>query len=435
MTQEKQMPTEGNGGQVTETTTTELVQLHCTTPDTAAQISYARVLVEAMQFIGVPPDPATLPEPYASGLRAILEATEKGVHPARACEQAIYAASNGQGDVYWQRIMTEAGLVIQPSELPGSTWEALADSIGPITWLWEPWLVEGMLTMLASDPGIGKSTLCLRIAACFLCGESWPDGSPFEGPLGEVLWCETEAGQALNLERARQWGLPIDRIRTPLDDPLQDISLDNQTHKDAIAKLAHSPQVRLVVVDSLTGAHTKNEKDSGEMFRVVKWLAQLARDTSKPILLTHHLRKRGSQDNSEVSLERVRGSTAIVQATRVVWALDVPDQTQPERKRLHVIKSNLARYPQPIGLTIDDDGVHFGAAPESPRDETMVDKAADLLLALLQAGPIRATQVYEEGKQASFSESAIRRAQKRLGVVARKTGNVWYWALPARESV
>jgi putative DNA primase/helicase len=312
-----------------------------------------------------------------------------------------------------------------------STWADLEAILGPVCWSWPGWLPIGMLTILAGESGSGKSALALRLAGCYLRGDPWPDGKPFDGDLGGVLWCEAEAAQALNLDRGKKWGLPLDRIYNHRD-PLDDLQLDNPEHLAAMARVAQNPDVRLIVVDSLRGANKRDENSSDTM-AVVQWLAQLARDTGKPLLLTHHLRKRSITDNETVELDRLRGSSAIVQPARVIWALDIPDAQQREVKRLKVVKSNLAKFPEPVGMTIDEDGVKFVKAPVAPHVETVRDRAADLLLALLADGPMEATEILGEFDQAGISERTMKEAKKSLAINSVRKGKVWYWSLPARD--
>lgn len=314
-----------------------------------------------------------------------------------------------------------------PTKSRGSNWARLADAIGPISWDWEPWLARAILTLLVSEPGVGKSAVALRIGACFLRGSTWPDGTAYTGERGAIIWGEAEAAQAINLERAKQWGLPLDRILTPLN-PLIDIRLDDADHQGAIADLAKREDVRLIVVDSLRGAHSRDE-NSSEAIALVQWLAMLARDTGKPIILTHHLRKRGLLDGDRITLDRVRGSSAIVQMARVVWAMDTPDPRDSDTKRLSVIKSNLARFPAPVGVRIDEHGVTFTDAPEAPQHEPKQDQAADLLLALLGKGPVPAGKVKEEVEAAHVSWYAAKRAKERLGIESVKDGGQWFWTL------
>jgi len=297
-----------------------------------------------------------------------------------------------------------------------SSWADLDGIIKPVQWVWDGWLAPGFLTMVAAGLQMGKSNLCLRIASCYLRGDPWPDDSPFAGPSAKVLWVETEAGQAMNLDRAKRWGLPLDRIITPFADPLVDVDLDSTDHRLALADAAARDDVGLSVVDSLSGRSARDEK-SAAFGEVTGWLAGLARDTGKPVLLTHHLRKRGPRDpdpRREVTLEMIRGSTAILQATRTVWALDQPDPTSQWR-RLHVIKNNLAKLSDSVGLAITDKGdVIFGPAPQPPHTDTAADRAADFLLGLLATGPVPTNTVFTEAEAAGIAKPTLNRAKSRL---------------------
>jgi hypothetical protein len=315
-----------------------------------------------------------------------------------------------------------------------STWSDLDGVIGPILWEWPDWLARGFLNILVGMTGEGKSILALRICACYLLGWAWPDGSKFEGQPGNIIWCEAEAAQALNLARAKKWGLPIDRILNPLGDPLSDFRLNNQEHKDKLAFMAMRPDVGFIVVDSLSGADPTAEKSTEDTCNV-NWLAALARDTQKPIQLTHHLRKRNIFDKEgEVSLDRVRGISTILQYSRLIWALDTPDLTHKDNKRLAVIKSNLSKKPDPIGVTIDDHGVTFGDAPQAPHIETVTDKASDILMSLLRKEPVQAEKIQVEIEGAGISWISAKRAKKSLGIVSvKKADGKWYWSLPAGD--
>ena len=46
----------------------------------------------------------------------------------------------------------------------------------PVSWLWPGRLAHGKLTLLAGDPGIGKSQISIDIAARITTGAEWPDG-------------------------------------------------------------------------------------------------------------------------------------------------------------------------------------------------------------------------------------------------------------------
>ena len=325
---------------------------------------------------------------------------------------------------------------LQPSySQKPSTWADLSEILGPVTWSWERWLPDGMLTILAGEPGSGKSALALRLAATFTDGRDWPDGRSYAGQIGNVLWVECEAAQAINLNRAQKWRPPIqlDHFLGPLGDPISTVHLDDPNGQLAVKRSALRPDVRLIVVDSLRGAH-RGDENSSETAEVMIWLAELARDSGKPVLVIHHVRKRSARDETGlVTLDRLRGSSAIVQPARVVLALDSPDPTNPSLKRLSEVKNNLAAFPDPIGLEITDTGLSFGLAPEAPVFEKQMDRAIDFLRELLANGPVPSTEVQAAGETAGFSIKTLNRAKGKLGAASERKDDQWYWTLPTRR--
>lgn len=85
-------------------------------------------------------------------------------------------------------------------------------------------------------------------------------------------------------------------------------------------------------------------------------------------------------------------------------------------------------------MTIEDGNLSFGEPPEPPKTETVTDTAIDLLLALLAKGPRPSTELRAEIEAAGISWTTAVRAKQRLGIVAKRVDNRWYWSLPARES-
>ena len=310
------------------------------------------------------------------------------------------------------------------------TFQDLKNLIGPIEWTWKGWLPKGLLVIVASEPGTGKSALALQLAATMIKGLPWPDGTNYEGELGSILWCESEAAQAINLERAQSWDIPLDKIKLPLlESPLMDIQLDNQSHRQAVKRAAQQDNIRLIVIDSLRGCY-RGDENTSDSIEIVMWLAQLARDTEKPILLTHHLRKKGHNDGDSVSLDRLRGSTALIQPARVIWAMDTPDLELPDHKRLSVIKSNISKFPSPLGFVINGHGPEFGKPPVNSKKETLFDQTKERLLAILQAGPKPAKEIFEIFEAEGISKDTIKRAKKSLKVTVTRKDEQWLWLLP-----
>jgi hypothetical protein len=72
----------------------------------------------------------------------------------------------------------------------------------------------------------------------------------------------------------------------------------------------------------------------------------------KSLLYLHHLRKRQQNESEAVSLDRVRGSSAIAAAARCVIGV-WPDSTDPSQRFVAVIKSNLCAPPDMFISTMD----------------------------------------------------------------------------------
>jgi putative DNA primase/helicase len=56
-----------------------------------------------------------------------------------------------------------------------------------LEWLWPERIPLGKLTLLAGDPGLGKSFLSLDIASRVTTGRAWPDDSRAKAAPGSVV--------------------------------------------------------------------------------------------------------------------------------------------------------------------------------------------------------------------------------------------------------
>src|SRR5262249_27870103 len=82
-----------------------------------------------------------------------------------------------------------------------------------IEWLWENRLARGKLTLLAGEPGIGKSQISLDIAARISKGDLWPDGG--HAPLGSVVILSAEDSSTTRYVRVSKQPGPTLRAYTP----------------------------------------------------------------------------------------------------------------------------------------------------------------------------------------------------------------------------
>ena len=126
----------------------------------------------------------------------------------------------------------------------------------------------------------------------------------------------------------------------------------------------------------------------------------------------------------------LRGSSAIPQVARVIWAVDSPNSAKPDQRRLSVIKNNLAKRPQPVGFELPGNRIKFTVAPAPIVRATAHDEAIEFLSALLQNGPVTATDVRRCADTSGISRSTLDRAKRHLGVMSTKDGDCWSWLLP-----
>ena len=310
--------------------------------------------------------------------------------------------------------------------------------VSGIRYLVKGWVPFGMLTMVLGVPGEGKSALVLYGLVRPIIvddGLSWFNGLKGPDKPGYVLWCDTEGSAAITVQRITDWELPAERIKVPYEeDPLRSIRLTEEKDLQQIEAVINKYKIKLVVVDSLRGAHGGDE-NSSRVASVLQSLSGIAERTKAAIVVVHHTRK--IQADEQISADSSRGSNAITAMVRSQLGIDRPDKTSPVR-RLQMLKENLGLRPNPIGFTIGDKGLEFGEAPGKPRKETERSKAEDWLIEHMEPGKwYPAKELREEAAEAGFSTNAVQRAREQLGIVKpniRKKKHGWEWRrLPSSE--
>ncbi|MEX3652380.1 AAA family ATPase [Mycolicibacterium fortuitum] len=326
-----------------------------------------------------------------------------------------------------------------------------------LEWLWRGWLPKGKIVTLDGDPGLGKSTAALDIAATITTGGTWPDGTRCEHP-GGVLLLSAEDGLADTVRpRLDAAGADVSRVHAiegkSYFDPesgqryLRPLTLANVTDLgDAMATTG----ARGLIVDVLMAfmpAGTDSHKDQ-DIRRVLSALAAAADANDCTVLLLRHLNKAKGGD----PLYRGGGSIGIVGAARS-GLLVAADPDDPSRRVLASVKSNLGVTPASLAYRLVDSPDHGVARVEwegvsnldahsllsTPRDDDPDAKNSrrdvdDWLGKLLADGPVESNTVYEAADAAGFSKDKAKRAKGRMKVEAyRETGDgPWLWRLPTK---
>jgi archaellum biogenesis ATPase FlaH len=301
--------------------------------------------------------------------------------------------------------------------------------VAGVRYLMRDWLPFGMLTMLLGEPGSGKSAFALyAFVRTVLLGCNWFNGMRGPGEPGCALWCDTEGAAAITVQRVNDWALPADQIKVPFDDdPLRSVNLTDPAHLARIDAVVTAYKIKLVVIDSLRGAHVEDENNS-RVAAVLQALAGIAERTGAAILIIHHARKLGADE--AVSANSSRGSNALLAMVRSQLGIDRPDKSSDWR-RLLMLKENLGLKPRPVGFRISSAGLDFGPPPTAPQKESVKDKAAKFLRDRMTAGkPYAAAELIAEAAKHGIGEVALHRAKSALGIVVVRVKAGWQWTLP-----
>lgn len=318
-----------------------------------------------------------------------------------------------------------------------STDTNLDDLLGSIEWLWPGYIPRGFVTGLVAEQDAGKSTVAQDFCRTLLCGGHWPDGQTYPPYEGQLLWIDTDGNLPLFHQRLKAWKMPRGRFIFP-PDALQELSIDTPAHWNWIEQAVKRFAPPLVVIDALSGSHNGKSNDEDSMKVIMKRLHTLAQTHKIAVVVIHHLNKVPfGVPTYPITIDRLRGSGAISQLCRSILALATPDPTQPDTRRLDVIKLNLAQKPPALGYKLTNDGPAWGKAPEPPKQRRAADDAADFLRVALAKGKRPSEEVAEEAKERGIGMSALNDAKKALGIIPKREGGKdgrWFLSLEAEAA-
>ena len=196
-------------------------------------------------------------------------------------------------------------------------------------WLWNGWLARTELHLIAGTPGVGKTTLALRMAATVSSGADWPDGKRCE-PGNVLIWSGEDQPQktilprllAMNADPRRilfvNSALDPERHEVRFFDPATDLP---QLQSAIIEKL--QGDVALIELDPISAAIVGDSHKNAEVRRSFLPLLALAKVHDCAVLGISHFAK--SSEN-RAAIERVLGSIAFTAAPRVVLSAIRPNR-------------------------------------------------------------------------------------------------------------
>jgi putative DNA primase/helicase len=343
-----------------------------------------------------------------------------------------------------------------------------------VRWLWPDRIPLGRITLLVSDPGLGKSLLALDIAARVSRGAPWPDeasvecgmknsesnsplptpNSPLRTPSSVLLLTAEDDFADTVRPRLEALGADCDRIlgiaTVPGNDP------ENITRAFALTRdiarlrdlLAAMPDCRLIVIDPISAYLGRtNEHSNSDIQSLLLSLTTIARERNIAILAVSHLRKK---DGS--AIYRPMGSLAFIAASRAGWAI-CKDPFDPSKRLFLPVKNNLVPHITGLAYTIETGPDHCGPtirwSPEpvthsvdfaiataraAGRPDEERQYAIKWLKERLSKSPHKASDIREEAEVRGIAYTTLRRAFREIGGIADRRGMVpileWYWSLP-----
>lgn len=306
----------------------------------------------------------------------------------------------------------------------------------PVEWLWYPYIPYGKLTLLQGDPGEGKSTFALHLAAALTRGSPLPDGTLIKNKATVIYQCAEDNNEDTIKPRLISAGADCNRVAFILDSE-DSLTLDDQR----ISKALEETSARLLIIDPIQSyIHQDGDMQSATRMRnLLRRLSSVAEKYRCAMILIGHLNK----SSGGKSIYRGLGSIDISAIARSVLMI-VRDEENPDIRYMVTVKQSLAPEGPPVGFILDQEtGFHWIGRCSMPSEEKVIvaqskskkETAKDLLRIILSAGPVESKEIFRRMEWLNISERTVRSAQHELGVVPMKRGNVWYLSLPGEDTV
>jgi hypothetical protein len=349
-----------------------------------------------------------------------------------------------------------------PGQPPGLEAKLLcAADVAPeqTEWLWENRFPIGSLVDIQGDPGNGKSTLLIDIAARITRGDPLPFEFVEPGarePRGVIVMTAEDSAAKTIVPRLIAAGADLSKVHF-----LQAVTIVGEEGERAVALPLDVPAIEraieavdaaLLVIDPYE-AHVADGIDTNantDNRRCLTPVVRMAETTGCVPSLVRHLNKKSGQS----ALHRASGSIAIVAAARAVFAVG-PDPDNPDIRVFACSKSNLGPTPESLQYRIEEIEIPTPTGPartsrvvwvgasgltandllaKPEKDGGKLEEAVFVLTSLLTPGPKPSDDVEAACKEAGISNATYWRARRKLKVIASKVGfqeeACWVLSLP-----
>ena len=235
----------------------------------------------------------------------------------------------------------------------------------PINWLWEGRIAKGKVTLIAGDPGLGKSQTTIDIASVVSRGGKFPGAK--QCVKGKVLLFSAEDDPADTIvPRLVATGADLSQIsifsmvKRDGKDSFFDLSKDVALLGDILRK---ENDISLIVVDPITAfLGDADSHVNAEVRALLHQLSKVASEFGTAVLCVTHFNK----NSSGTPMNKITGSLAFVAAARAAFVV-IKDENDEGRRLFLPVKNNLAEDKSGYAFRVEScnltmDGVAIGTS-------------------------------------------------------------------------
>lgn len=298
-----------------------------------------------------------------------------------------------------------------------------------VEWLWYPYIPYGKITILQSDPGTGKTTLMLQLAAWLSKGEALPLTEKESTPINIIYQTAEDGLEDTIKPRLLKSGADCSKILV-IDESEGELSMNDERIEEAINKTG----AKLVILDPIQ-AYVGSNVDlnrANEIRPVLKQLGVVAEKYNCAIVLIGHMNKSSNSKSTYRGLGSI-DFQATARSVLIVGRL----KDKPSIRIIGHDKSSLAQEGKPMAFEIDEQGFRWiGEYDISMEDilsgtgtESKMKLAENFLKDILKDGEKLQTDVLSKSNLMGISKRVLDEAKKSIGVISTKKGKAWYWEL------